>query len=440
MSGKERHFADEPYDAIVIGAGISGIIFLEYAVREGLRCLVLEKQDDVGGLWNWIPEWQDIQNRKEDFAINDTPLEGDRQPDVQNLVRNWVRKSGLEPFIRFRCEVSSVSWSEDRWRVKTNDGEYGSRYLVVASGVQNEPWTPEVARREPDMAEIHSSALQRPEELAGKRITVVGGGASALDMLELAVGNGARDIRWVYRGTRWFFPSSKSKQENPLNNLRRLSLIQTMGKPPEAVSERVQGELDERYKHFHLESIRPAYDVDFRKHQVFPGRPLMIRNLDAISPHRSEVAELHGNEVVLKNGERLETDAILWGTGYRMNLAYLGLPEFRDVRTVKQLYPKLGSLVRSLDYPSLFFVGMWVIESNTSTPFAAAVEARTIVAHIRGRCEIPMTNIPHHINHWNLFKFFARFDHATYPRYWWRVKYAMLALWYLAFRKKLVRV
>ena len=116
------------------------------------------------------------------------------------------------------------------------------------------------------------------------------------------------------------------------------------------------------------------------------------------------------------------------------------MPEFRDIHTVKQLYPRLGSLVRSLDYPSLFFAGMWVIESNTSTPFAVAVEAKSIVAHIQGRCEIPMTNIPHHINHWNLFRFFAGFDHATYPRCRWKIEYGMLALWYLAFPKKLVKI
>lgn len=74
-----------PYDAIVIGAGISGIIFLKYAREQGLRCLALEKEDAVGGLWNWLPAWQDIQNRKQDFAINDVPLEGVKQPEVLHL-------------------------------------------------------------------------------------------------------------------------------------------------------------------------------------------------------------------------------------------------------------------------------------------------------------------------------------------------------------------
>lgn len=436
VTSADREF----YDAIIIGAGMSGTIFLKFAREQGLRCIVLEKQNDVGGLWNWIPKWQDIQNRMEDFAIDDIPIDGDTQPAVQAYVRKWIRKFDLAPFITLGCEVSSVSWSDDRWTVRTNKGEYSSRYLIAASGVQNDPWIPDVARKDSGVTEIHSSALKRPEDLSGKRVTVVGGGASAFDMLEMAVKNGASDIHWVYRNTRWFFPSSKSKQENPLSNLRRLSTMQTMGKSTEKISGMAQNLLEEKYRYFHIESIQPTYDIDLKKHQLFPGRPLMIKNLDAISRHQSEVGEVRGNDVVLANGDRFETDTILWGTGYRMNLAYLGLPEFRDVKTVEQLYPRLGSLVRSIDYPNLFFVGMWIIESNTSTPFAVAVEARSIVAHIRGKCDIPMTNIPYNINHWDLFRFFASFDHATYPRYWWRIKYAARALWYAAFPNKLVKI
>ena len=49
MSKRQVDNNSEPYDAIIIGAGICGIIFLKYAREQGLRCLVLEKQDAVGG-------------------------------------------------------------------------------------------------------------------------------------------------------------------------------------------------------------------------------------------------------------------------------------------------------------------------------------------------------------------------------------------------------
>ncbi|MDZ7847750.1 MAG: hypothetical protein U5L96_13840 [Owenweeksia sp.] len=166
----------------------------------------------------------------------------------------------------------------------------------------------------------------------------------------------------------------------------------------------------------------------------------MIKNQDKISRHQSEIKKLEGNRVILKNGQEFESDVILWATGYRMNLSYLNLPEYKAVKTLKELYPHLGSLVRSMDYPNLFFVGMSLIESTSSTPFFAAIEAKSIVSHIQGKCEIPRKNIAKHVVHWDLLRFFARFDKATYPRFWWKLKYLFLPWWYAAFPKKQVKV
>ena len=80
VSGKERAVSEhafpepEPYDAIIIGTGLCGIIFLAYARERGLRCIALEKQNDVGGLWNRLPSWQDLQNRRQDIALDGVPL------------------------------------------------------------------------------------------------------------------------------------------------------------------------------------------------------------------------------------------------------------------------------------------------------------------------------------------------------------------------------
>jgi thioredoxin reductase len=163
----------ERYDAVVIGAGISGVIFMAYARARGLRCIAFEKQSDVGGLWNRLPEWQDIQNRKEDFAINGVPLEGVRQPDIHEHVSAWVERYDLAPFMRLGCEVESVSREDGSWHVRTSEGSLRADYVIAATGVQNEPWIPDVHRLESEVVEKHSSALREPEELAGRRVTVV---------------------------------------------------------------------------------------------------------------------------------------------------------------------------------------------------------------------------------------------------------------------------
>lgn len=428
----------ECHDVVVVGAGICGVIMLKEALSAGLSCLIIERQDDVGGLWNWVPEWQDIQNRPEDFAVDDVPLDGVKQPDVKRHVQAWVNRHELSPHIELGAEVESVTWNGDHWRIDTNRGLHRSRYLVAATGVQNKPWRPPVDRNRSDVAELHSSELLQPEELADRRVTVVGGGASAWDLLDLALDNGANRVDWIYRTARWFLPTRRAKHRM-WPNLRELAVVQSILGSTATLSAFLQGLLERSYARFRLGGIEPNEPFDVRRHMLIPGRSTMIQNLTQIDRHHSEIREITGNRVELENGESYETDMVLWATGYRMDLSYLGLPEFEEIERLDELTPRLGSLVRSKDYPNLFFIGMSLIESTSSTPFFAVVEARSMVSHMVGSCEIPMKTVPHQINHWNLIEFFAGFDRANYPSFWWRLKYAWRALWYAIFQDRSVR-
>ncbi len=425
------------HDGIVIGAGLCGIIFLAYARRAGLRCIALEKQDDVGGLWSRLPSWQDIQNRRQDIALDGVPLDGVDQPAVHRYAREWVRRFALAPHIHLGREVTSVAWIDGAWTVRTRRGALRARHLVVASGVQNEPWIPDVERADSAIVETHSAELERPGDLAGERVTVVGGGASSQDLLELALTHGARDVHWVYRSIRWFLPTRRPKQR-AWPNLRELGLSQGF-QTPATVSAVMRWILRLNFRRLGVQALAPEEPFDFARHQLIPGRATVLANLDAIARHRGEVRSLRGNEVTLESGERFETDRVLWGTGYRMELSYLGLPEYQGIRRARELLPRLGCLVRSLDHPNLFFVGMTLINSTSSTPFLAAVEAKTIVSHMRGDCEIPPKPLSHHLTYRELPRYFAQFDRGSYSRLW-RLKQLWKGLWYAVFQGRSVRV
>jgi len=363
-----------------------------------------------------------------------------KQADVHRFVKDWVDKYKLAPYIRLNCKVTATEWKEDHWAIKTQSGSYQSRYLIAASGVQNEPWTPTVDRRNANLTEHHSSRLEKPEELDNKVVTVVGGGASAFDLLDLALKHNAKKINWIYRSTKWFLPSTKSKQANKLNDLRSLSRIQTIMPSLETVNERFGKILYSKYDYFQLKSIKPVEPLDLHKDQIIPGRSLMIRHFDNIHRHPDEIQAINENEIILKSGERLVSDVLLWGTGYQMNLSYLDLPEFNNITRLKDLKPRLGSLVRSLDYPNMFFLGMSLIESTSATPFFAAIESKSIVAHILGKCEIPRKKIPYHVVHWDLIKFFGSFYHGFFTRFLWKLKYYLKPWWYSIFPGKQVKI
>lgn len=440
MSEQKNHSNTTDYDVIIIGAGFCGIIFLKYALDKGLRCLVLEKQSDVGGLWNRLPPWQDIQNRQEDFAINGIPLDGAKAPDICKHAREWLVKYDLASKIKLNCAVTSVSWKADHWQVATEDKIFSSAYLIAATGVQNKPYVPDIKRSNSDIIERHSSDLQKPEKLREKDVTVIGGGASSWDLLDLAIENRSKKIHWVYRSKPlWFLPTTRSKQA-ARPNLRELALLQANKKSTDHVNGFLQKLLKKKYDFFQLKAIEPKAPFDIRKHQLIPGRSAMIQNHASITRHQSEVERIEGSKVLLKNGEQFKTELILWATGYHLDLRYLGLPEFQNMNTLHELKPRLGSLVRSKDYPHLFFVGMSLIESTSSTPFFAAIESKSIVAHITGKCKIPMVSSPHQVTHWDLFGHFAKFDHHNYPRFWWKPKYFFLAWWYKLFSDKRIRI
>jgi hypothetical protein len=439
MNEQDENTTKKKYDAIIIGAGICGIIFLKYAREQGLNCVVLEKQEAVGGLWNQIPAWQDIQNRKADFAINDIPLGGVKQADVLHMVNELVRKYHLGSFLRFQHEVISAVRMNERWEVETKQGNFYADYLIAASGVQNEPRMPEVERSASSVDEFHSSHLFHPEKLKDQRVTVVGGGASGWDLIDQSIIHGAKEIHWIYRGIRWFWPTKRSKQ-TLWPNLRELAVVQTVTSSTDAVNAFFRWILKNVFKLFHLQEIAPREPLDARKHQIIPGRSLAITHYNSIIRSQSKIRRINGKTVSLENGKAFDTDVLLWGTGYRMNLKYLGLPEYNGITSLDELRPRLGSFIRSLDYPHLFFIGMTLIDSSSSTPFFAAIEAKSIVAHILGRCEIPIKNIPHHIVHWKLIRFFASFDHVNYPPHRWKMKYYLQAWWYAIFQNRRVRI
>ena len=251
-------------------------------------------------------------------------------------------------------------------------------------------------------------------------------------------------IRWAYRTPRWLLPTTRAKHAS-WPNLRALAVVQTVLGPAGFGSTRtvnafLRGLVRTEYARFGLGSIEPDEPFDVDQHMLIPGRSAMTRAFGDLVRHRGEVRRIDGHEITLDDGESFDTDLVLWATGYRMDLGYLGLSEYRDVATLDELLPRLGSLVRSRAHPNLFFVGMTLLNSTSATPFLAAVESKSIVAHILGRCEIPEAPVAHQITHWDLYRHFARFDRATYPRGSWRVVHGLRALRYAVFRNASVRV
>lgn len=97
------------------------------------------------------------------------------------------------------------------WIVETPAETFRARHLISATGAHNRPFVPEPERESIELRELHSSQLREPADLTGRDVVVVGGGASAYDLLDLCFEYEARRVIWVYRHARWMMPTLKPK-------------------------------------------------------------------------------------------------------------------------------------------------------------------------------------------------------------------------------------
>jgi cation diffusion facilitator CzcD-associated flavoprotein CzcO len=317
---------ETPLDLAIIGGGLAGLIHLHYARCAGLQALVLERESGVGGLWRRLPAWQDLQVSLADFVVGDLALEGPMQPQVLAYVESWAERFVLADGIRVDSPVGRARHTGSCWELDTPAGTVRARHLVAATGGHNKPMIPAVPRRDSTVRECHSSALRDPGTLKNRHVMVVGGGASAFDLLDLCLSQGARRIVWVYRDVRWFSPTRKTKAI--AGTVRPFAKLQADGKSVAEQSAAIGADFVSRYAKFGIQVIQPAQSLDVRHDQLIPGRARMLADFDTLERYPGTTVEsIAVGEVTLANGARLRPDIVLWGTGYETDLSY-----FEDVR------------------------------------------------------------------------------------------------------------
>lgn len=414
-----------PLDLAIVGGGIAGLIHLHYARRAGLRALLFEQGPGVGGLWRTLPAWQDIQISPADWTLQDLPIEGALQPQVLANIQAWVQRFDLADGIRLNCPVQRAQPVEGGWRLHTAAGEVAARHLVAATGAHNKPWVPDVRRDGARVQEWHASALHDPSALQGRRVVVVGGGASAFDLIDQALQHGAERIHWVYRGLKWFLPTGKPK--HIAGSVRGFARMQASGMTAAQQSAAIDADMRQRYARFGIAAILPARPFDVLQDQLIPGRPLMLARFDTLHRHPGTVAAIEGAQVRLDSGDLIEADVLLWGTGYTLDLGWVDVPALATVRSSNALVARCGCIFRSLDAPNLY-LPQTGLDGIGAAPWSYALLARTIVSHIAGRALLDLQPVGHKVNHFDIATHLAPRDPGSYEPGRWQQQFSDLAL------------
>ncbi|QDQ96963.1 flavin-containing monooxygenase [Tomitella fengzijianii] len=182
------------YGFAIIGAGLGGLAVAMELARSGRTDFVLlERAADVGGVWrdNTYPGAAcDVPSPYYSFSYEpepDWPRRYSEQPDILAYIRRLVDDYGLRRRIRFGAAVTAARFDEGaaRWDITLGDGEVlRARFLVPAVGQLSTPMLPPI----PGIASFsgpafHSARWRHDVDLAGKRVAVVGTGASAVQFI-----------------------------------------------------------------------------------------------------------------------------------------------------------------------------------------------------------------------------------------------------------------
>jgi 4-hydroxyacetophenone monooxygenase len=210
--------ADE-FNVVVIGAGVSGLLAAIELQRAGIAYTVLEKDDHAGGTWyeNAYPGCG-VDTPTHLYSLSfaqrpDWPRYFAKRDSLYEYMEGLVDEYAVRPKIRFGTEVTEASWDEtdQRWRLRARDQEGHERTLtanVVITGVGyfNRPALPKINGLETfDGPALHTAQWRRDVELEGKRVAVIGTGASSMQLVPNIAGVAERVIVFQ-RSPQWGIP------------------------------------------------------------------------------------------------------------------------------------------------------------------------------------------------------------------------------------------
>ncbi|HEX7944512.1 MAG TPA: NAD(P)/FAD-dependent oxidoreductase, partial [Phenylobacterium sp.] len=214
-----------PFDAIVIGAGMSGMYQVHMLRKAGLSCLLLEAGSDVGGTWYWnrYPGCRfDSETVSYCFSFDEEVLQAWNwtekfapQPETLRYLNYVADKLDLRRDMRFNARVTAAHYdvAGNTWKVTTEDGRTEtSRFLITAVGILSAPVIPPIPGREAFAGRsFHTSDWPRNGlDLSGKRVAVFGTGATGVQLIQEA-GKVAAQLTVFQKEASWAKPLKNEK-------------------------------------------------------------------------------------------------------------------------------------------------------------------------------------------------------------------------------------
>ncbi|MFC9155759.1 flavin-containing monooxygenase [Streptomyces bauhiniae] len=331
----------------VIGSGFGGLGAAVRLRREGITdFVVLERAGSVGGTWrdNSYPGCAcDVPSHLYSFSFAPNP-DWPRTFSGQEHIRAYLERVAddfdLRRHLRFDSEVKLMTWDEDelRWHIETASGSLTADVVVSATGPLSDPKIPEIPGLDSFPGRVfHSARWDHDFDLRGKRVAMVGTGASAIQIVP-SIQPEVAQLTVFQRTPPWVMPrmdraigtaERRLHQALPFTaRLRRGLLwgirelqVQAFTKHPDElglVEQLAKRNMARAIKDPALRAkLTPDYRIGCKRillsSAYYPA--LAQPNVDVVA---SGVTEVRGSTVVAADGTETEVDAIIFGTGFHV--------------------------------------------------------------------------------------------------------------------------
>ncbi|MEV6555474.1 NAD(P)/FAD-dependent oxidoreductase [Nocardia sp. NPDC051756] len=375
---------------IIIGGGFSGLGLAIRLSQQGRNdFLVLERGGDVGGTWrdNTYPGAAcDVPSHlySYSFALNpDWSRSFSRQGEIQQYIQGVAKKYQVYDKHIFDCDVTSARWNNDtaRWEVESTQGSFVAETVVSAVGALCEPALPDIKGINDFQGEtFHSARWNHDADLAGKRVAIIGTGASSIQIVP-AIADKVAHLDVYQRTAPWLLP----RLDRPYTKLERLAFkhvpgFQRLSRAAIYAARETQvvglAKLPALMGAFELiakaklraevrdPELRAKVTPNFRigcKRMLISNNYYPAISRDNVDVVTDGIAEVRANSIVTQDGTEREIDALIVATGFHVTDS----PTYetiagRDGRTLSEVFDEIGQQAYKgatiANFPNMFFL------------------------------------------------------------------------------------
>ena len=329
----------------IIGTGFGGLgaaIALRRAGRTDF--VILERAESVGGTWrdNTYPGCAcDVPSHLYSYSFAPNPAWSrsfSPQPEIRRYLEDITERYGLRRHIRFGTELTQARWDDGaaRWHLRTSRGQLTADVLISAAGPLSAPALPDVSGLETFPGEVfHSARWNHDYDLAGRRVAVIGTGASAIQIVP-AIQPAVGQLTLFQRTPAWIMPRRDHRIGGPEHWLfRYLPLTQRAARTALHVSREMlvsafvrrpgRMRVAQRAALGHLarsvpdpalrQALTPDYVIGCKRillsSDFYPA--LTQPNTRLVT---SGLAKVEGSTLIAQDGTTAEADVIILATGF----------------------------------------------------------------------------------------------------------------------------